>query len=582
MKFGRVVSLACLMATVLLFSKPSFAQFNCLTNGTISLSPSSINFSTGAAGSGGFAVTLSQTCGYAASTLQSWIHPSPSGLSIPFSIDANPDLCSRSGAIKAQITQNGSNGASASGTIIQAASAGDFSLSVSPSTQTLVQGGAVTFKVTVTRTGGFNGNVAFNTPTGLPAGVTATYSNATFSSATLTLSATANASVGTFPVTVPGVNSCQQRNASPINIQVIALPQQAGYYIGSDQHVYESVLANGVWGNNDLTVITNNIAASATSGLTSFKNGSLHSVYFVGTNQRVYQLTWATGVWTSTDLTAVSGTGSVPVTNSPLTSYTSTGAGHSVYYLGADQHIHELNFNGTSWHDGDLTIASGAGILPATTTALTAFIASSGGISVYYVGTNQHLYELNFNLTRWNNGDLTAAGAGPLALLGTGLSSFMASSGGISVYYVSTNQHLHEMNFNRSVWHDGDLTAASGTGTIALSSTAVTSFQASSGGISVYYKGTDLHVHEMNFNLTAWHDGDVTAVTGGTLASNSGGMSSFIAAATGGISVFYLSGAGHFDDLNFNGSVWNNGDLTMITGGAAPIGGSAVTAFVQQ
>jgi hypothetical protein len=126
-----------------------------------------------------------------------------------------------------------------------------------------------------------------------------------------------------------------------------------------------------------------------------------------------------------------------------------------------------------------------------------------------------------------------------------------------------------------------DLTAASGTGTVALSTTAVTSFLASSGGISVYYKGTDLHVHEMNFNLTAWHDGDVTAVTGGTLASSSGGMSSFIGS-TGGISVFYLSGAGHFDDLNFNGSAWNNGDLTTITGGAAPIGGSAVTAFLQQ
>jgi len=136
------------------------------------------------------------------------------------------------------------------------------------------------------------------------------------------------------------------------------------------------------------------------------------------------------------------------------------------------------------------------------------------------------------------------------------------------------------MNFNTVSWHDGDLSAASGTSALALSNTGLSSFIASSGGISVYYVATDLHVHEMNFNLSAWGDGDVTSAGSGALAAGNGGVSSFIAS-SGGISVFYLANSQHLGDLNFNLSFWSFGDLSAITGGVQPATGSALTSFVQ-
>ena len=129
----------------------------------------------------------------------------------------------------------------------------------------------------------------------------ASYSNVNSSSATLTLTASATATIGTFTVTVTGTNGgCQQRSTT-FSLQVIALPQQAAYYIGTNQHIYEAVLANNIWGSSDVTALTNTLPATTGSGLTSFKNGSIHSVYYVDINGDVNQLTWTTGVWVHTD-----------------------------------------------------------------------------------------------------------------------------------------------------------------------------------------------------------------------------------------------------------------------------------------
>jgi hypothetical protein len=81
----------------------------------------------------------------------------------------------------------------------------DFSLSANPNSLAVDRGASVTSTITVTRTGGFTGSVAF-TASGLPAGVTASFSPAstTGTSATLTLTASSTATTGLSTVTVTG------------------------------------------------------------------------------------------------------------------------------------------------------------------------------------------------------------------------------------------------------------------------------------------------------------------------------------------------------------------------------------------
>jgi hypothetical protein len=71
--------------------------------------------------------------------------------------------------------------------VVNASAPPNFSLSASPSTQTILSGGTAQYTISVTATGGFSGNVSLNV-NGLPSGATATFNpNPTGSTATMSV-----------------------------------------------------------------------------------------------------------------------------------------------------------------------------------------------------------------------------------------------------------------------------------------------------------------------------------------------------------------------------------------------------------
>jgi len=81
-----------------------------------------------------------------------------------------------------------------------------FTLSDNPGSLSITQGSSGAATISVTPSGGFNGNVAFAV-TGLPAGVTATFNSASAPSSTsLTLSAGAGAPLGASNLTITGTS----------------------------------------------------------------------------------------------------------------------------------------------------------------------------------------------------------------------------------------------------------------------------------------------------------------------------------------------------------------------------------------
>jgi hypothetical protein len=103
------------------------------------------------------------------------------------------------------------------------AAAADFAISSSPSALTIARGSSGTSTITTTLSGSFNSAVAL-TASGLPAGVTASFSPASIAapgagSATLTISVGSTTAVGTYSVTVNGSGGSLTR-ATAIDLTV--------------------------------------------------------------------------------------------------------------------------------------------------------------------------------------------------------------------------------------------------------------------------------------------------------------------------------------------------------------------------
>ena len=111
------------------------------------------------------------------------------------------------------------------------APAPDFSLGVTPASQTVTAGAGTTYAVSVNPSGGFGGSVTFGT-SGLPSGVAAGFSpGSSTSSSTLTLTTTSSVAPGSYPFTITGTSGSLSHSA-PATLVVQAASPTGDFSLG--------------------------------------------------------------------------------------------------------------------------------------------------------------------------------------------------------------------------------------------------------------------------------------------------------------------------------------------------------------
>ena len=118
-----------------------------------------------------------------------------------------------------------------------------------------------------------------------------------------------------------------------------------------------------------------------------------------------------------------------------------------VFYIGTNQHLIDINWDGTSrWLTGDLTIASGGAALAVSGSAVTT-VATGTTIDLmgFYEGSNQHIYSIYWNGSAgaWQTLDFTAfSGATNIAAVQTSLANNPVAP---QIFYFGSNQHLDDI-----------------------------------------------------------------------------------------------------------------------------------------
>jgi len=244
------------------------------------------------------------------------------------------------------------------------------------------------------------------------------------------------------------------------------------------------------------------------------------------------------------------------------------------------EHIHWLYYNNSNWSDQDLTSLTGGGIAQSFGAIAAFYTTPNQQLHVYYVAADQHVHQLFYNNTSWIDNDLTAFTGGPAAnpygLAGFALGNLQY------VFYVSTDNHVHELNYNNANWVDSDLTAIVG-GNTASAAPMVAFVTKPNSQIHVYYQDLNsLDEYQLYFNGSSWSYQDLSAITGAScytqwaagLALNN--LQFVVCPGHGGVS-------SNLDlmELNYNNSTWVYSDITYLAGGArTPINPTGVAAFV--
>ena len=282
------------------------------------------------------------------------------------------------------------------------------------------------------------------------------------------------------------------------------------FYLGADSHVHDLWRDPGSgWRSNDLmTAAAGAPNAAVGSALTGCTLGNTQHVFYVGADSHVHELWWdPERVWHPNDLmTAVAGGAPNAAVGSALTGHT-LGFIQHVFYLGAENHVHELWWDpGSGWHPNDLMTAAAGAPNAAVGSALTGY-AHAIIQHVFYLAADSHVHELRRDpRSGWRSNDLMTAAGAPNAAIGSALTGYVLGNTQ-HVFYVGEDSRVHELwRDTEGGWHQNDLmTGVAGRAPNAAIGSALTGYVLGNTQ-HVFYLGADSHVHELWWDPgNGWH-----------------------------------------------------------------------------
>jgi RHS repeat-associated protein len=359
--------------------------------------------------------------------------------------------------------------------------------------------------------------------------------------------------------------------------QVVEVDEPGGPDPGSQATA--SVTISGAFNSTWVGAGTPHLAATGTAiASVTLSDGSSHDFYF-DTNQHLCQMSWISGSgWFDQDLTSMTES-ALPLAGSSMAAV-ALGSVIHVFYQGANQHIYDMNWTGSIWQNLDMTVLTGASPVSNTKMAIVD-TGSSNTPMMFYEGTNQHLFCIYWNAptTTWLGADLhSLSGATNLMAPNGAISAAMwGTTGNIHALFLDINQNLNRIVWSGTAWITNNLTSMTGAALAVPGSKLTTISTGTSIDLMTFYEGAGQHIYSIYWNNSAgtYQTLDFTVFSG---ATNIAAVLTSLANNPAGPHMFYLSSSQHLDDILWNGSAWANADLTSLANTTAvPASGSSLS-----
>ena len=345
------------------------------------------------------------------------------------------------------------------------------------------------------------------------------------------------------------------------------------YYTGSDAHIHQWTWnATNGWFNLDLNLNTGS-PNSASSGPVSSIMDTLFPrpevFYVTTTNQHVQQFYWdsATG-WHTVDLTNATGAPAAANSIKSVTGLMDTVTGRpEAYYVGTDQHVHQLYFDGTTWHTSDISFVTGAPNVASGGNVTSMVNTITNAPEVWYIGGDQHVHEIIWNsVTGWATYDLSMQAGAPPAALAGGLTILVDTLNNRNeAYYIGTDTHVHQLYWVNGVgWFTSDMTNVTGAPAAASGSGITSLMDTLTSQLEIYYVASTQHVWQIGWTAPrGFFTLDVSGTIGAPNAASGTTLTALVDSLDSGLEVYYSGSDQHTHQLQWTtANGWRQFDVT--------------------
>ncbi len=346
------------------------------------------------------------------------------------------------------------------------------------------------------------------------------------------------------------------------------------FYVSDSQHVFQlSWNSASGWQSQDLTALTGATLAISGSALTSVLQGSISNVFYLDSTGHVQHLSLNGSSWSSEDLTSLT-SGALALAGSPVSSIGAATDGMlHVFYVGTDHHIYRMYWDsGNTLHNQDFTgLCFGTPVGPGS--GLSAVINPHGDPHAIYLDGRQHVNDAH----RGGGGDygtddLTFYTGNTPAAVGSPLGSMGATTdASASVFYVGTNRHIFRIYWPPTGLTNQDFTALGG-GALVADGSGLSTFVNAHGDPHVFYLDNKQHVNDVHRGGAGdYGNDDLTFYTGSTLARSGSALANLGPSGDANVHVFYIPSNSHVDRIMWpkTGSLQNQ-DLMPPNGISIP------------